>query len=234
MLVSFHLDIRNMLLPTAGVAAALPAPWLQGSSSLLAQPGSPLPQAVPHARLQQMTGVPVGLAGAKVSGAIKLGTNPKALNFYDAGNGLVPPGYGNSSPNQPVNLPVIDVQTEFGFQGGNAIMTNLQTDGTITVSLNARGNWDVVPHITLTSNAFRAATGYRVVPSPGGGNTFPGLVPTSLVDDTIAISVPKVPAPYGLYEYTIQLVSAGGACCTQPAGSCGSSCGDNCGANSAG
>jgi hypothetical protein len=100
------------------------------------------------------------LVGAQVTGSFFVRNG--ATNFFDSGNSpdRVPPGFGNSSPNRPENVPISDdvPDIEFGFADLAIKATaDVTTSGLVTLTNEFLDNEELLigPFtFTFTSTAF--------------------------------------------------------------------------------
>ena len=120
-----------------------------------------------------------GLTGTAVTGSLRFVGN---TNFFDPASGKVPSGYGNSSTTTPT---VADPQIEFGFQDNFSRITADFTNLQLTISEQAIIGTDAtIERYRFVNSAFSGLTPVLV------SNTYPVGPTTSLVDDTLTISLP--------------------------------------------
>jgi hypothetical protein len=105
-------------------------------------------------------------------------------NLFDPVYGFVPPGYGNSSPEDHLGVPVVDPGVEFGYLNGfSGVEVDLAGE---TVKINqflsggqgpgTANGWDISLD-DLDGGAQGAILGLIEL-----GNEFPGLVPSYTLD----------------------------------------------------
>jgi hypothetical protein len=141
-------------------------------------------------------------------------------NLYDATapGSSVPPGMGNSAPNSPTNVPVVDGEFTFGYmpqhtipgkQDGESVSgralftTDLTSSGIITHSMTfvpggeypyfSAGGPDMGNYtVQLSSSAFRACTSFKVLTDnfQGTFGTQTGVNTQIVNGDTLWLYVP--------------------------------------------
>lgn len=154
------------------------------------------------------------LTGAKVTGSLVLVMGVAATrggccgsnNFFDPANKFVPSNYGNSAPNSPTDVAVLDNLIEFGYENAKSKITvDVSTRGFIFVKVDARRGlfWDAA-QIDISSTTFSAnVKDIEIEKSPSKA-----LRPqTSLSGDTVSIIFPAKKADDKFYyTYVIELV----------------------------
>jgi hypothetical protein len=132
-----------------------------------------------------------------VTGSAQLGgVGP---NRFDPANGFVPAGFGNSSPNDHIDVPISATQTEFGFCAlgcGSILVTADFTGNSLDLKYVLAASFGLPPTtFTFTDTAF---AGLSIAET---SNNFPLGVTTSLVGNVLTLfsdGTPLGPAPQTL------------------------------------
>lgn len=102
-----------------------------------------------------------------------------------------------------------DGKVEFGYTSSNQILVDVETSGVVSLDFKSSAGWGNL-RVTLSSDAFKGATAYRVIQdtSPGTAD-----LKTSLSGDTLVIAIPegrmRGTSVAGEFLYKIQLVAEG-------------------------
>jgi hypothetical protein len=121
------------------------------------------------------------LIGTQVTGSLTFGTN--STNYFDPAFGAVPSGYGNSTPNNNVNVPIAPPTVTFGFNDTLSLITAAFNGNGLVVSDSVESTGAFNPFtMTFTDTAF---TGLTLSKS---SDNFPSGVTSTLVGDTLTIN----------------------------------------------
>lgn len=119
------------------------------------------------------------LVGANVTGVFQVGGS--GLNYFDAVNGFVPPGYLNSGPGSHTTVAISVSQVEFGYQdSSNLITANFGVDSLVLINVSSGRTTPL--SFTFTSAAFVGLSLSKL------SDSFPTGVTASLVDDRLTIT----------------------------------------------
>jgi hypothetical protein len=127
------------------------------------------------------------LIGTQVSGSAQ--TTVGGANFFDPAFGLVPAGFGNSSPHGPNNVVISASQTEFGLSSLGELVTADFTGNSLELKYVEPANvTQGALTYTFTDTAF---AGLSLVET---SDNFPsGGVTASLVGNVLTLNAPQIP-----------------------------------------